>query len=258
MAKVRFERDGDVGIVTLADPPLNLVGPELVDDLEKRIEEAESTPLRALLLRAEGESFSAGANVGPMFQNRSAQEAHALLTRIAGLLRRFEQLPFPTLAAVQGLCLAGGLEMVLACDLAWAADSAQLGLVEAVIGAIPFGGGAQRVAERAGPARAREIVMGAGMYDAASFERWNIINRVVPAAELAAASLRYAQRLAAGPTQAHAATKRVLREYLDHGTQAADRLLPDVAAPLFETEDMQNGIASLLKDGPGKARFSGR
>ena len=51
MAKVRFERDGEVGIVTLADPPLNLVGPELVDDLEKRIEEAESTPLRALLLR---------------------------------------------------------------------------------------------------------------------------------------------------------------------------------------------------------------
>ncbi len=257
MAKVRFERDGDVGILTLADPPLNLVGPELIDDLEKRIGEVEGAPLRALLLRAEGENFSAGANVGAMFQNRSAQEAHALLTRIAGLLRRFEQLPFPTLAAVQGLCLAGGLEMVLARDLAWAADSARLGLVEAVIGAIPFGGGAQRVAERAGSARAREIVIGAGMYDAATFERWNIINRVVPAAELGASSLRYAHRLASGPTRAHAATKRVIREYLDHGAQAADRLVPDVAAPLFETEDMQNGIASLLKDGPGKARFSG-
>ena len=258
MAKVRFERDGDVGIITIADPPLNLVGPELVDDLEKRIGEVESTPLRALLLRAEGENFSAGANVGDMFQDRSAQEAHALLTRIAGLLRRFEALPFPTLAAVQGLCLAGGLEMVLVCDLAWAADSAQLGLVEAVIGAIPFGGGAQRVAERAGPARAREIVMGAGMYDAATFERWNIINRVVPAAELGASSLRYAHRLASGPTRAHAATKRVVREYLDQGIRAADRMIPDVAAPLFETEDMQGGIASLLKDGPGKAKFSGR
>ena len=258
MAKARFERDGAVGIVTIADPPLNLVGPELVDDLEKAIEEAYGTELRALLLRAEGANFSAGANVGEMFQNRSAEEAHALLSRIARLLSRFEQLPFPTLAAVQGMCLAGGLEMVLACDMAWAADSAQLGLVEAVIGAIPFGGGAQRVAARAGAARACEVVMSAGIYDAATFERWNIINRVVPASELAAKSLKYVLRLAAGPTRAHAATKRLIREYLAHGMGVADKLLPDVAAPLFETDDMQNGIASLLKDGPGKAEFSGR
>ncbi len=258
MAKVGFERDGDVGIITVADPPLNLIGPELVDDLEKQIEEAQGAQLRALLVRAQGENFSAGAQVAEMFQNRSAEEAHALLSRVGGLLTRFEQLPFPTLAAVQGLCLAGGLEVALACDLIWAADSAQLGLVEAVIGAIPFGGGAQRVAERAGPARAREIVMSAGIYDAATFERWNIINRVVPASELPAASLRYVHRLAAGPTRAHAATKRVIREYLDRGIRVADQLIPDVAAPLFETEDMRHGITSLLEHGPGKAKFSGR
>jgi enoyl-CoA hydratase/carnithine racemase len=258
MPKAHFERDGEVGIVTIADPPLNLIGPQLIDALEREIEQAEREPLRALLLRAQGENFSAGAHVAEMFQNRSATEARSLLTRLGGLLSRFERLPFPTLAAVQGLCLAGGLEMVLACDLVWAADSARLGLVEGLIGAVPFGGGTQRVAQRAGTGRACEIVMSAGIYDAASFERWNIINRIVPEAKLAEASLRMAQRLAAGPTRAHAVTKRLLREYLDQGLSAADWLIPELAPALFETDDMQQGIVSLLEQGPGKAEFSGR
>lgn len=258
MSKARFDRDGDSGIITLADPPLNLVGPEIVEALEAAVDEAERAPIRALLLRAEGKNFSAGAHVGDMFQDVSRAEAHIRLRRFGRLLTRTEQLPFPTVAAVQGLCLAGGLEVALAADILWAGESAQLGLVEAVIGAIPFGGGAQRLAERAGPARAREIVMTGGFYDAASFERWNIVNRVVPDAELADKSLRFAHRLAAGPTRAHAASKRVIRAYLDDGIQAADRLLPDLAAPLFETADMQCGVASLLADGPGKATFQGR
>lgn len=258
MSKVRLERDGAVAIVTVADPPLNLVSPELVDGLETTIAELEASPPRALLLRAEGENFSAGANVGTMFQGLSEAQAHALLSRVGALLARYERLPFPSLAAVQGLCLAGGLEMALACDTIWAGEAARLGLVEAVIGAIPFGGGAQRIAQRAGVARAAEIVMSAGIYDAATFERWNIVTRVVPDAELAEKSLRFAHRLAAGPTRAHAATKRVLREFQDQGVLAADRLIPELAAPLFESEDMKGGIASLLADGPGKATFAGR
>jgi len=258
MTKARFERDGDVGILTIADPPLNLVGPELVDDLERGIEEAHRAQIRALLLRAEGANFSAGAQVAEMFQDLSAAQAHVLLCRVGKLLARCEQLPFPTLAAVQGLCLAGGFEMALACDIVWAADSAQLGLIEAVIGAIPFGGGSQRVAARAGVARASEMVMSASIYDVATLERWNVINRVVPAAQLSEKSLHFVQRLAAGPTRAHAASKRVLREYLDHGVRAADQLIPDIAAPLFETLDMRQGIVSLLEQGPGKAKFSGR
>jgi enoyl-CoA hydratase/carnithine racemase len=258
MPKARFEQDGDVGIITIADPPLNLVGPELIDDLEAALDRAQGAKLRAMLMRAEGPNFSAGAHVAELFQGRSAAEAHALLCRVGKLVCRAEQLPFPTLAAVQGLCLAAGLEIALASDLIWAADTAQLGLVEAVIGVTPLGGGTQRLAERAGPARARELVYGARIVDAASFERWNVVNRVVPAAELEKKSLEYAQRLAAGPTRAHAATKRVLRESLDHGIAAADQIIPDLAAPLFESEDMRGGITSLLEHGPGKAKFAGR
>jgi enoyl-CoA hydratase/carnithine racemase len=158
---------------------------------------------------------------------------------------------------VQGLCLTAGLELSLACDMIWAAESAQFGLVEAVIGLTPLMGGTQRVAERAGPARARELVMSGGLYDAATLERWNVVNRVLPDAELAESSMGFARRLAAGPTRAHHATKRVVRAFLDHGVRGADDVTAAIGAPLFETSDLRQAVETFLAEGPGKATFSG-
>jgi enoyl-CoA hydratase/carnithine racemase len=119
-------------------------------------------------------------------------------------------------------------------------------------------GGTQRVAERAGPARARELVMGAGLYDAAVLERWNVINRVLPDGELEAKSVRFADRLAAGPTRAHHATKRLVRAFLEQGVRGADARAAEIGAPLFASEDLQGAVKSFLEEGPGKATFRGR
>ena len=173
-------------------------------------------------------------------------------------MRRLEALPIPTLALVHGLCLTAGLEVSLGCDMIWAGESARFGLVEAVVGLTPGAGGTQRMAERAGPARAREFVMSQGIYDAATLERWNVVNRVLPDDELLEKGMRFAQRLAAGPTKAHAATKRIVRAYLEGGVDEADRVTPEVAGSLFETEDLQRAVKSFLAEGPGKATFEGR
>jgi enoyl-CoA hydratase/carnithine racemase len=90
------------------------------------------------------------------------------------MITDLEELPFPTLAAVQGMCVGGGLELVLACDLIWAAASARFGQLEATIGTTTLLGGVQRLAERAGSNRAREIIYTAEPYDAATFERWTL------------------------------------------------------------------------------------
>jgi enoyl-CoA hydratase len=140
----------------------------------------------------------------------------------------------------------------------WASESARFGLVEAVVGLTPGAGGTQRTAERAGPARAREFVMTRGLYDAATLERWNVINRVVGDDELLEKGMRFAHRLAEGPTKAHAATKRIVRAYLEGGIEEADRVTPEVAGGLFETEDLQRAVRSFLSEGPGKATFRGR
>ena len=126
------------------------------------------------------------------------------------------------------------------------------GTVEAKIGAVTFLGGVYRLAERCGPARAKEIVFGAETYDAATFERWNIINRVVPDGDLREAALAWAQQLSKGPTLAHAVTKRLLRRALDHGSRQADQYLLDVAPGLLESRDMQYAVELLLTQGARK------
>ena len=251
--KARFEGDGDVGIVTLDSPPLNLFGDELTRDIGVAFDEAEEAGVRALLLRADGKVFTGGADVH-VFEGRTPAEASQdTLNPLTRLVQRLEEMPFPTLSSVHALCLTAGFELSLGCDLIFAAESARFGLVERVVGLTPGAGGTQRVAERAGPARAREFVMSGDLYDAATLERWNVINRVLPDDELREESLRFARTLAEGPT------KRMVRAFLEHGVRGADERIGEIAGSLFGTEDLQNAVKSFLEHGgPGHARFHGR
>jgi enoyl-CoA hydratase/carnithine racemase len=255
--RARLERDGDVGIVVIDDPPLNLFGRELTEAVMGCIDQAESEPVRALLIRAEGNVFTGGADVN-VFHGLSGDEAQGFISDLLAIPHRLEDMPVPTLACVHGLCLTAGFELSLGCDMIWASESAQFGLVEAVIGATPLMGGTQRVAERAGPARARELVMSGGLYPAETLERWNVVNRVLPEGDLQEKALRFAHRLASGPTLAHAATKRVVRAFLDEGVRGADARMGEIAAPLFGSQDLPRAVESFLEQGPGKATFEGR
>ena len=257
MAEVNFTLDGDVGEIVLADPPLNLFGMELARSLVDAATEARDSDARAILVRAEGDNFSAGANV-EMFLDRDEAAARELIEEFIPGIRRFAEIPVPTVAAVQGLCLAAGLEVALSCDLIWAAEGCNLGLVEAVIGATPFGGGTQRLVARAGAGRAAEAVLTGRAYPAETMLDWGVVNRVVPAAELLEKARAFAQRLAAGPTVAHRATKRMIQITVDEGVEAADAALPGEGAKVMASEDLQNGARTLLEKGPGKATFTGR
>jgi enoyl-CoA hydratase len=254
---VRLERDGSVAVLVLDNPPLNLFGREAFEALTAKVDEVASSDARALVWRAEGELFTGGADVNA-FDGTTPEQGGEMFGALVEGVRRLEALPIPTLALVHGLCLTAGLEVSLGCDLIWATKSARFGLVEAVVGLTPGAGGTQRMAERAGPGRAREFVMTGGLYDAATLERWGVVNRVVGDEELLEKGMRFAHRLAAGPTKAHAATKRLVRAYLEGGVDAADRATPEVSGGLFATEDLQKAVRSFLDEGPGKATFEGR
>lgn len=258
---ISVRREGDVAEVVLSNPPLNLFTDNAFNELMDCLDQVERSDARALVWRAEGELFTGGVDVNA-FQRVVDAGAGTSADALAGPLiegvQRLEALEIPTLALIHGLCLTAGLEVALGCDIIWAEESSRFGLVEAVVGLTPGAGGTQRMAERAGPGRAREFVMTGGLYDAPTLERWGVLNRVVPDGTVHEKGIKFAQRLAAGPTKAHAATKRIVRGFCDGGVERADAVTAEQFAGLFATEDLQNAVRSFLADGPGKASFEGR
>ena len=256
-APVTLERDGALAIVTLARPPLNLFDEEMLAALRVAVDDVAADPPRGLLVRADGRAVSGGVDVH-LFDGLRVEEASALWRELLDLVHTVEELPLPTVFAAHALCLTAAFELALACDLLLAAESARFGLVETVVGLTPAMGGTQRLAERAGPARARELVMTGELYDAATLERWNVVNRVLPDAGFDQAARAFARRLAEGPTRAHAATKAIVRAQVDGGARAADERVPAVAGGLFATEDLRGAVRSFLENGPGHATYRGR
>jgi enoyl-CoA hydratase/carnithine racemase len=257
-APVRVERDGDVAEVVIDSPPLNLYDSEMHGALEAAIGSVREASPRAVLFRAEGRVVSGGVDVSVFAAQESAAAATELFQRLVALAREVDGLPCPTVFAAHALCLTWAFELALACDLIVAAQSASFGLVERVVGLTPAMGGTQRLAERAGVGRARELVMTGARYDAATLERWNVVNRVLPDAGFIDAARALARDLAAGPPLAHAATKHVLREYREGGLERANEQVSEIAGDLFDTEDLRRAVRSFLEHGPGRAEFHGR
>ena len=144
--------------------------------------------------------FTAGVDVH-VFEGLDVPKRDELTASLLELTHTIEDMPFPTLAAVHGLCLTAGLELALACDLLWAIGGARFGLVERVVGITPLMGGTQRMAERAGTARAREFVFSGALYDAPTLHGWGVVNRVLAEDEMLDDARAFAAELAAGPTR---------------------------------------------------------
>jgi enoyl-CoA hydratase len=257
MASVRFAQDGALGVVTLDSPPLNLIGEALIADLVAAVDRVEASDgLRGLLVRGDGKVFSAGADVS-LLAGKSSAEMRPLIASFLELGRRIEGLPFPTLAAVHGTCMAGGFELALFCDLIWAAEGTMLGLPETRLGIVPLSGGVERVAARAGLARARAIAIGGELYAAEVLANWGVIDRVLAADELHESAETFARKLAQGPTLALGVVKQLAHAYLEGGVPGADALLLDAAVSLFDTDDASRGIESFLATGAATASYEG-
>jgi enoyl-CoA hydratase len=256
---VRVETDpGGLTVLTLDSPPLNLFDQAMMDDLADAIDAIAAAPPRALLIRAEGRAVSAGVDVH-VFAGLTPAQGSALWADLLRMIDAIEELPAPVVFAAHALTLTAAFELALACDLIVASPRARFGLVEKVVGLTPSMGGTQRLAERAGSGRARQFVMSGDLFDAAELERWGVVNEIYPEDEFEARSRALAEGLAAGPTKAHAMTKRILRRFREGGIPAADDAVRTEAAELFATEDLQAAVRTFLEHGgPGHAEFNGR
>jgi enoyl-CoA hydratase/carnithine racemase len=256
-ARFACHLDGPVAVVTMNHRPYNLMGREFTEQLIDALRWVGESGARAAILRSGLRHFSAGADLDDMLDAAAGGDG-TLGWPILEMLRAFDELPIPIVAAVHGNCLGGGLEMALGCDLIIASESAKIGSVEATVGLHPLAGGIQRLTQRAGAARAKEMALLARRYDARTLERWNVINRVVADEQLDQAAATLARELAAGPTIAHAATKALVTIAINDGVGAADKAMGELQKPIFSSEDFRTGVASLKQNGPGMARFEGR
>lgn len=246
----------EFAVLTLEHGPLNLFDRAMFDAITEDVAALTAAPPRALLLRAAGKVVSGGVDVHEFDGLGAAQGADLWRTLFAEIVHPIEALPCPVVFAAHGLTLTAAFEIALACDLVLAAPQARFGLVETVVGLTPSMGGPQRLAERAGSGRARELVMTGDLYDAATMHAWGVVNAVHEDVDAAARSLT--ARLADGPTRAHHATKRIVEAWRSGGVAHADSITPEVSGALFETDDLQGAVRSFLDVGPGKAQYTGK
>jgi enoyl-CoA hydratase/carnithine racemase len=206
---LRLQVDGAIGRLTLNRPQqLNALSPALMHEIIVASQWLAGLPeLRVLVLGGEGRAFCAGFDLNAMRESRGTLDRQATdLGR--RMIEAFEAIPAITLALVRGHCVGGGLVLAAACDLRIAADDARFCIPEMELG-IPLGwGGVPRLIRLVGPTVAMELVLDCSVFDAAQALAWRMLNRVVPAADLDAQGLAWAQRLVQRPLNALRTTKQ--------------------------------------------------
>lgn len=249
----------DEGIVTwtLNRPEsLNAFNRPLLEALLAVAERAHSDrAIRCAIVTGAGEkAFSAGADLKER-RGMSLDETRAFVRLISRTFDAVARLPFPTLAAVNGVAFGGGMELALACDLRLVADTARLGLTEVSVGIMPGAGGTQRLPRIVGAARAKELILAGRRIDAAEALSIGLANRVVPAARLLDSAHGLAREIAANAPLAVRQAKHAIDVGLDSALAAGLELEQQAYEPLLETRDRLEGLQAFAEKRP--PRYAG-
>jgi enoyl-CoA hydratase/carnithine racemase len=240
---IRFERDGAIGAIVLANPPFNRLDLRFAEALRAAVHQASVSDIRVLVVRSEGPHFSFGGEVRE-WPGKDVNWFRTFVADINASYRAIELLKIPTVAVVQGIAFGGGFELALACDFLLAADNAMLRCVEVTTAMLPIAGALQRIAERAGRARASRMAMLGEPISGRDAGNFGIATHVVPENELAATAAALAKQLATGPTRSYAATRTLLKTWSSGGVAAADLVMLDIAMELYDGADAQRGFAN--------------
>jgi len=243
---------------------LNAINSELVAALA-HITEAlkDSGDVRAVVMQGEGDHFMAGGDIKKfktMLEETSDEaglnaQFSALLDDVHNVIFNMRALNQPILASVKGAVAGAGVSMMLACDLVLAADDAFFTLAYCHLGVSPDGGSTYHLPRMVGLKRSFEIALLGDRFDAETAERWGLINRVVPAGDLAGETAKLAARLSTGPSHAHAHAKRLLNQSLNTSieTQLGDEIT--AFADCTATDDFREGVTAFIDKRP--ANFKG-
>ena len=240
---IRFERDGAIGSIVLSNPPFNRLDLRFAEALRAAVHKASESEIRVLVIRSEGPHFSFGGEVRE-WPGKDVNWFRTFVADVNVSYRAIEMLKIPTVAVVQGVVFGGGFELALACDFLLAAENSVLRCVEVTTAMLPIAGAVQRIAERAGRARASRFAMLGEPISGREAGALGIATHVVPEGQLANAAAALARQLAEGPTRSYAATRTLLKAWSSGGVAAADIVMLDIAMELYSGADAQRGFAN--------------
>lgn len=254
---VTLKVEPPLGFVQLNRPPANAYNLDVLKDLDAVVEEVRfRDEVKVLIVHGNQKFFSAGADITTFLgADPTAMTTFALFGQ--QVLDKLERLPKVVIAAIEGHAMGGGLEMALACDLRFMAQGkAQLGLVEAKIGAVPNMGGTQRLPRLIGKARALEMMITGTTVGADEALRLGLVDRVYLPEELMAKATEYAKTLGQGATLTIGLIKQCVNEGLEMPLAAGLALERTSGGVAFRSEDFQEGSRAFV--GKRAAAFKGR
>lgn len=255
---VTLEVEAGVGTIRLNRPPVNALNDQVQSELNTAARAAtERDDVRAVILYGGEKTFAGGADIKEMAA-KSYVEMTTFAAALTNSLSVLAAIPKPTVAAITGYALGGGLELALTADYRVAGDNVKLGQPEIQLGIIPGGGGTQRLARLIGPSKTKDIVYTGRFVSADEALNVGLVNELVAPDDVYTAAHKWAAQFANGPAMALRAAKSAIDGGLDGDLANGLKLENHLFAALWATEDQTTGMESFIEQGPGKATFQGR
>lgn len=247
--KVHLQKDEGIAIVTIDNPPLNVLNQEVASELSKVFQqiEVDSEVIVAILTGEGSKAFMAGADIKEFPNWIKNQAIHEPVQRNHHLFHQIESMSKPVIALLNGITLGGGCELALTCDLRIAEEHVQIGLPEITLGIFPGAGGTQRLPRLIGIPRAKELMLTGEPISAKTAAQWGLINQVVPTGKGKETALTWAKKISSYSLNAISAIKKLTNQSVD---VSLDKGIQDEATlfeQILQTEDAQEGINAFIE-----------
>ncbi|MDQ0188224.1 enoyl-CoA hydratase [Alicyclobacillus cycloheptanicus] len=249
MGEVRIEREQEIAVLTLDNPPMNVLSLDMSRQILEAVQELEhDRSVVAVVLTGAGDrAFMAGADIKEFTGFIADKKAGSAAEAFDETMQRLHHLSKPTVAALNGWTLGGGCELALACDFRIAEEQIMLGFPEVKLGLFPGAGGTQRLPRLIGESRAKQLILTGEPIPAAEAERIGLVNRVVPKGQALAEAKQFAAIFRERSQVSIGLAKRAIDEgldvTLDEGLKMEARLFGEV----FEAEDVAEGVQAFLE-----------
>jgi len=245
-ASAATPEEKNIAVITLNRPEvLNALNMEILKELDSVLEEIrKDDKIRAVVIMGAGRAFSSGADLaGPT----GAEEIRERLIFGQKVYDKIEEFDKPVVAAIHGYCLAGGLELAIACDIRIASEDARFGLVETNVGLLPSWGGVMRLPRVVGKTYAYEIVLTAQRIDAKEAYRIGLVNKMVPPDELKSTAMSMAGTLATKAPIPVREAKKIMAKAFEISMEEGNKLMTDAGVKCATSEDIIEGVSAMFE-----------